>query len=131
MNPPEWIKPGDFCRTRDGHKAEIYAVRRGHTSAFPVHGAIGDVMERWTITGSYSSPDKESNADLIGPWVEPEKKKPRLIAWIDRTYGGVVILGEDISYDQGYIRAHWLDEPLKCPHNGGYTPCESCKSDSE
>lgn len=64
------IEAGKFYRTREGHKARIYAA--DGSGEFPVHGAIyyddgGCRAVTWTSDGSYMRGD-ESGIDIISEW---------------------------------------------------------------
>lgn len=74
MDKAAFIKVGAECKTRDGHKAVIYAIDEKF-GKFSVVGYIEEGTRRyvaaWTLNGSDNARGAASNSDLISSWVTP------------------------------------------------------------
>lgn len=75
------IEPGKEYRTRDGHKARVYAVDCGRDA--PIQGAVFKegqwIPVTWKTNGKFWS-NGESDADLIAEWIdEPQEFE----AWVN------------------------------------------------
>lgn len=98
MNIPDYIKPGAFCRLRDGSKVEIYSTDNG--GDYPIHGrafcqSSGKAYtETWTNEGWALIDEPDFPRNIIGPWVEqPDYSKlwpilPPWIKWLARDASG-------------------------------------------
>lgn len=79
------IEAGKFYRTRDGHRARVYAV--DGRDPYPAHGAIffdgaGWIGNTWTIEGSVSVALHPRCYDLISEWVDkPVVDWSKMAAW--------------------------------------------------
>lgn len=90
------ILEGNFYKTRDGRKAQIYKILE--QDEYPVHGSIlvdddDDewIPESWSFEGQYVEDKPCDNWDLVSEWREPIK----LEGWIN-VYPKGVFFHDDV-----------------------------------
>lgn len=119
------IQPGKLYRTRDGHKARVYATDgRGQHS---VHGALlqkdGWNDCSWTASGHHYSNTTERGADLISEWIDkPEvnwSAMPAWAEWVAMDFDGQWFWFKE-QPDQGSKR--WICDGPFGPIPSSYTP---------
>lgn len=84
--------PGEYV-TRDGRKAVVSFM--DENSGFPFFGKVGDQDSSWTVDGSYWGV-AASNADITGPWQDPDPEKPERWANLYRHEDGILHIGSTV-----------------------------------